>query len=175
MCVCVYCGLSWPNVIWCVVICGLGFAPKYSCLWCLVYDNVRAVQALRPDYLERCCHLVFGLINKMHYVVCVLRHVSVQPVCSAVINDSRGERTSAVSPFWLFWADLVLTGRSGHNASGDLKILGHSLTCTSASAPQEHFHSLGEGNTVSTQGHTFSHRERTFTVRSRSSPPLCKI
>lgn len=102
--------------------------------------------------------------------LCVLWPVPMQLVCSAVINDSRGERTSAVSPFWLFWADLVWEGHSGHKASGNLKILGHSLTCTSASALQEYFHVLREGSTVSTQGHTFNQQERTLTVCLHSFP-----
>ncbi len=57
-------------------------------------------------------------------------------------------------------------------ASGDLKFLGYSLTCTSASTPQEYFRLLGEGSAVSTQGHTFNHQERTLTVYSHSFP-LC--
>lgn len=36
-----------------------------------------------------------------------------------------------------------VSGQSGHKASGDLKILGYSLTCTSASALQDYF-SLAE-------------------------------
>lgn len=107
--------------------------------------------------------------------VCVFLYLCVLwlCVCSAhlqlcVINDSRGEWTLAVSPFWLFWADPVWAGHSGHKASGDLKILGHSLTCTSASALREYFHLLRERSAVSTQGHTFNHRERTLTVCSCS-------
>lgn len=69
--------------------------------------------------------------------VCFSTCVHVAHLQCCVINDSRGEWTSAVSPFWLFWADLVWVGRSGHKASGDLKILGYSLTCTSASALRE--------------------------------------
>lgn len=147
---------------------------------CSVYDNAPGVQASRTDYLKWSCHLAFGFIIKMvscmyvcFYIfgclcVCVTACVHAAHLQCCVINDSRGEWTSAVSPFWLFSADLVWVGHSGHKASGDLKILGFSLTCTSASALREYFHLLRAGSAVSTQGHTFNHRERTLTVYSHS-------
>lgn len=80
----------------------------------------------------------------------------------SVIYDFRGEWTSVVSCFWLFWADLVWVG---HKASGDLKIHGYSLTCTSASALEEHLHLLKDGVQFLHKD-TLSHRERMHSVYS---------
>lgn len=96
----------------------------------------------------------------------VCYHVS--PCASSVLSviyDFRGEWTSVVSPFWLFWADLVWVGHGGHKASGDLKIHGYSLTCTSASALQEHLH-LQKDGVQFLHKDTLSHRERMRSVYS---------
>lgn len=151
-------------MIW--VICGLSSAQRHSYLWCLVYDNAPGVQALRTDYLQRYCHLAFGCIIKMGWTVYVCYHVS--PCASSVLSviyDFRGEWTSVVSPFWLFWADLVWVGHGGHKASGDLKIHGYSLTCTSASALEEHLY-LQKNGVQFLHKDTLSHRERMRSVYS---------
>lgn len=81
-----------------------------------------------------CMHVCFYFC----VFVCVIsvKCVRAPHLHCCVINDSGGKWTSVVSPFWLFWADLAWVGRGGHEASGDPKILGCCLTCTSVSAPQ---------------------------------------
>lgn len=78
--------------------------------------------------------------------VCVLRRVSMWLICSAVWLMTPG-----VSEHWRSalsgYSELTQCERAVVDTKPRVisKILGHSLTCTSASALQEYFHSLREG------------------------------
>lgn len=158
MCACVHvahcCTLMWYDALLFVeIFVSVMFSVWYrtsKCLKELLHGAVLSSNICLCIIKAGPCVSVWFCVN-----VCVF---AAHPQC-CVINDSGGEWTLAVSPVRLFWADLVWAGHTG-----DLSILGHCLTCTSASALQGYYHLLRGGrmqflhkdmHSITGKGHTF--------------------